>query len=292
MAENSTYSPKPPPFNPLPVEPTFFAWRGHQIATYRSGNGKPILLVHSINAAASAYEMRHQFSELSDQFQVHALDLLGYGRSDRPNREYSAEDYIDVIGQYIQHIGEPLAIIASSLASAYAIEVAAQWPSHVRSLVLICPVGISQLAKPAGPKAKSIYRILRGPVGKALFRAISTRWSIRYFLTQDSYARPETATAEDIEMFYVSSHQPGAHYAPFCFVTGLLNCSIGDTFAQLEQPILIIWGREAKITPVYKAHEFLKRNPFARLAELDNCSGLAQAECPEAFNALARNFLT
>lgn len=278
-------------FTPLPVEPIFFPWRGHRIASYSTGAGPKLLLVHSINAAASAFEMRGPFTGLGDSFHVQALDLLGYGRSDRPARSYVANDYIELIGQMLQLMGENTAVIASTLSAAFAVKVAVRWPKLVRALVLICPTGIAQLAEPPGPASWASFQLLRGPVGEGLFRALTTRPSVRFFLERQAYAHPASVTPETLEGFYLTTQAPGSRYAPLSFVTGLLNCNIAAEFSAVTQPVLIVWGRAAATTPLHQADAFLARNPRAQLKVIDETSLLVQDERPTEFNALVREFL-
>ena len=58
------------PLAPLGVTPRFVTWRGHQIALHEAGSGPTVLLVHSINAAASCYEMRAPFRLLAAHYRV------------------------------------------------------------------------------------------------------------------------------------------------------------------------------------------------------------------------------
>lgn len=218
-------------FTPLPVEPAFTLWRGHRIANYQTGSGDPVLLVHSISAGSSTFEFRYPFVSLGQHFHVHAFDLLGFGRSDRPARRYQPEDYIDQIIQALRQIGQPTAIIASSLSATYAVKAALRAPELVRSMILICPTGLSVLTRRPGPVEWALYRTLRGPAGDAVFQGLTTRRFTRYFLEKQAYADPARLTEETIDGFYRVSHQPGAKYAPICFVTGLLNCSIAETLA-------------------------------------------------------------
>jgi pimeloyl-ACP methyl ester carboxylesterase len=278
-------------FQPLPVDPVFTYWRGHRIANYKAGSGQPVLLVHSINAAASAFEMRKPFVGLQDSFSVHAIDLLGFGRSDRPNRRYSAYDYIDQIGATLETLEEPAVIIASTLGAAFSVIAAERWAERVRALVLICPTGIKLLAQPPGTLQFASYGLLRGPVGAAIFNGLVTRPSVSYFLKDQTYADPAKVDEETFNGFYLAAQQPGAMYAPLCFVTGLLNCNISDTFGRLVQPVLIAWGRKAKITSVDQADAFIKRNPRARLEIFDDAGMIVQDEFPDQFNALVRAFV-
>lgn len=279
------------PFRPLPAEPAYVSWRGHQVATYSAGSGRPLLLIHSINAAASAYEMHGPFTGLQDTYRVHALDLLGYGCSDRPARRYYGEDYVDLIGAQLARIGEPTVLIASSLGAAYAIGAAARRPELVSALVLACPVGLGQLDWPAGRIAHAFHRLLRGPVGRLLFQLLTTRSSIAYFLKQQAYHNPAQITPEVVEAYYQACRHPNARYAPICFLTGLLNYNVAADLPRLTQPILLVWGDQARTTPVSRAAAFQAANPRARLAVLQGCSQLVQEEQPERFNAEVRAFL-
>ncbi|NTU77816.1 MAG: alpha/beta fold hydrolase [Chloroflexales bacterium] len=275
----------------LPVAPAYLDWRGHRLALYSSGAGSPVLLIHSINAAASAFEMRAPFSGLGDGFAMHALDLLGYGNSDRPARRYCAGDYIDQIGAALAHIGQPSALVASSLGAAYAVAAAARWPERVSSLVLVCPTGMGLLTEPTGPVGWAVYRVLRGPVGRAIFRLLTSRRSTRLFLGRQAYHDPRSMTDEAVEGFHLTARRPGAYYAPICFLTGLLNCDIRDSFPRLRQPVLIVWGRQATTTPLRSADAFLAANPRARLEVIEGASMLVQDERPAEFNALVRDYL-
>ncbi len=267
----------------LPIPPSYFQWRDQPVAVYQTGNGPPILLIHSINAAASAFEMREPFTRLSQRFTVHALDLLGYGNSARPPWRYRASIYIDLIGAMLQRIGQPTALIASSLGAAYATVAAARWPQLVSRLVLICPTGIGQLDRSPGIGAYTVYQILRSPFGRALYRLLTTRASVRLFLASQAYADPASITPERLDGFTQTCRRPGAYYAPICFLSGLLNCDIAQTFASLAQPVLLVWGSDATTSPLRLASNFVQARVATKVAVIDRASLLVQDEQPTAF---------
>src|SRR5438132_665906 len=88
----------------LDAEPRSFLWRGFRVVHYERGQGEPVLLLHSVNAAASAYEMREPFERLGQGCRVHALDLLGFGASERPAIRYSAGLYVDLIADFVHPV--------------------------------------------------------------------------------------------------------------------------------------------------------------------------------------------
>lgn len=276
----------------LPVSPDYITWRGLPIAVYQAGAGQPVLLIHSINAAASVFEMREPFQRLSRHFAVHAVDLPGYGNSARPPWRYRAAVYIDLITTILERIGQPAALIASSLGAAYAVMATVRRPDLVNRLVLICPTGIGQLDRPPGIAAYTVYQILRSPIGRLLYRLLTTRASIRLFLTSQAYADPANVTAERLHGFYETCRRPGSYYAPICFLSGLLNCNIASAFATLTQPTLLVWGSDATTTPLRLAANFVQVRVATKVAVIDRASLLVQDEQPEAFIAQVMPFLS
>ena len=81
-----------------------FDWRGHRIAFTKRGSGPPLLLVHGIHAAAWSYEWHDNVEYLSRNNTVYTIDLLGFGRSDRPAIRYSARLYISLISDFVHQV--------------------------------------------------------------------------------------------------------------------------------------------------------------------------------------------
>src|SRR5215213_11699386 len=83
--------------NPIGGDEGWFHWRGHRIAFTKRGAGPPLLLVHGIYATASSFEWRFNVDELAREHTVYTIDLLGFGRSDRPAVRYSARLYLALL---------------------------------------------------------------------------------------------------------------------------------------------------------------------------------------------------
>ncbi len=269
-------------------------WWRYGMVDYRlTGKGKPLLLLHGIHAAASAYEMRHQLAALADQFRVYAPDLLGFGYSDRPPLVYTSSIYVELIGDLLRDvIGAPTDIIASSLTAAYAIETAARRPDLVRRLVLICPGGVGSLTAQPGPLSDLLYALLRSRVvGAALFNALTSRYSLRYFLAERCYHDPGHVTDEMVEAYWHMAHQPGGLWAPAAFLSQRLNRDVSQAWQSLTQPVLIVWGGQAQLAPVERVQHFLHLRPTTQVEVLDQCGILPHDEQAGRFNALVREFL-
>jgi pimeloyl-ACP methyl ester carboxylesterase len=149
-------------------------------------------------------------------------------------------------------IGEPVDAIALSLGSEFAARAALQQPDLFHSLTLISPSGFSaagagrstQRAVQEG-RADAAYRALANPRwGRALYDLIATRRSIEFFLKQ-SFVGPVPPAL--IDYAYATAHQPGAHYAPLRFVSGLLftRDARQELYERLTLPVLVVYDRDA-----------------------------------------------
>src|ERR1043166_9741303 len=124
----------------------FFSWKHGRIFYKESGlgnSGMPILFVHGIGAGASSFMWRKNFDSLSQNFRVYALDLLGFGFSDKPAAApYAADLYVELISDFIREVlGGRANVIASSLSSSYLVRVADEHPELVNALILNAPAG-------------------------------------------------------------------------------------------------------------------------------------------------------
>lgn len=221
--------------------------RAGRLSVYVGGSGAPLLLVHSINAAGSAYEVRPIFEEMVKTHQVYAVDLPGFGFSDRSDREYSPRLYTDAIHDILDRIAEdhgaaPVDALAISLGSEFLARAAAEAPDRFRTLALVSPTGFSNRSGHFGRKRKTrevpgLYAFFTFPLwSDAIFRALTSKKSIGFFLRKtfgsDDYDRGLFAYD------YLTTHQPGAKNAPYAFVSGkLFSADVRDVYGRLTLPV-------------------------------------------------------
>jgi pimeloyl-ACP methyl ester carboxylesterase len=285
----------PLPTNELGGDEREWAWRGHRIFATQTGSGSPVLLVHGIYGGASSYEYRKLFPLLGEHHRVTAFDMLGCGRSDRPNIRYSADLYTDLIVDALAEFGggEPVTLIGSSIGAAFAIRAAAQTKQRVSHLVVVCPTGLGGiLDRPPNGAQRFVAGLIRTPVlGEALFNALGSRPSIRYFLAQ-TYADAADATPEVVDHYYSVAHQAGARFAPGSFVGGLLNCNVARDLPFVEAPVLVCWGeRASRFSPLANAGEFVKLAQHGKLATFAASGMLPHEEEPAAAARAIEAFL-
>lgn len=215
------------------------------------GEGRPLVLIHSVNAAASSYEMKPLFEHYRGTRPVYSLDLPGYGFSERSPREYSPEFFSLTIGEFLQtQVNQAADIVALSLGSEFAARTALEKPDLIHSLAVISPSGMTRKASSSQQAGQSgagerLHRIFSNPIwGRALFDLITTRKSILYYL-QRSFVGD---VPEDfIDYDYATSHQPGAEHVPQYFISGTLftRNAIESLYKKLTQPCLVIYDRDS-----------------------------------------------
>ncbi|MCS6834648.1 MAG: alpha/beta fold hydrolase [Anaerolineae bacterium] len=256
--------------------------------------GVPLLLIHSINAAASAYEMKPLFEAYRRQRPVYALDLPGFGYSERTQREYSPELYAAAILDALDFIGQPCDVIALSLSSEFAARAALQ-SQAIRSLSFISPTGFAERnaqqsqdddairlqIPPLGTLVEisrdEIYNVLANPIlSRTLYNLLTTEPSIRYFLAQSFKGALNDGLAE---YSWTTSHQEGARYAPLYFLSGKLftRRAFDTLYKNLSLPVLVLYDRDPH-TSFERLPDMLEKQPSWRARRIPNTLGLPHFE--------------
>ena len=195
------------------------------------GSASPLLLVHSINAAGSAYEIKPLYEHYRQYRTVYALELPGFGHSERGKREYSVRVMTDAILLCVTEIQNvhgrgPIDALAVSLSSEFLARAVSEMPLKFRTAALVSPTGFRSRDKAAKwrdgtrgmPGLRAFFEF---PLwSEAFFRLLTSRASIRYFLRK-TWGSPEIDEGL-AEYDYLTTHQPGAQHAPYAFVSGYL----------------------------------------------------------------------
>lgn len=229
-----------------------------RVSYYRSEQsaGRPLLLIHSVNAAGSAYEVRPLFDQYGSRRPVYALELPGFGFSARNDRLYTPRLMTDAVIAMAREVARlhggsdnaaPMDALALSLSSEFLARAATEQPGLFRSVALVSPTGFNRSTPEQAPAGSTrampgLHRAFTLPFWRrALFAALTSRPSIRYFLekTWGSKNIDDGMVAYD----YATTHQPGAEHAPFCFVSGyLFSRDIRALYRALTCPVWMVHG--------------------------------------------------
>ena len=252
-----------------------------------SGSGTPLVLIHSINAAASVVEMKPLFERYRGQRPTYAPDLPGFGFSDRSEREYTPELYAQSIVEFLQKVvGESADVVALSLGCEFVARAALRAPELFHSLTFISPTGFSRKSG-AKPKSADIaHTVLKFPlVGAPLFTALRQRRSIRYFLNMSFVGEPPQTL---VEYALKTADQPKARNAPLHFLSGRLFTYDARTslYEKVTMPTLILYDNDP-YTSFDTLPELLESRPNWQATRIPNTLGLPHwKKLPEVTDAL------
>lgn len=248
--------------------------------------GRPLLLLHSINAAPSAMEMKPLFEHYRGKRPVYAPDLPGFGQSQRGDRDYSPALYAEAIrGFLVDIIGEAADVVALSTSAEFAAR-AALTSDHVRTLALISPTGFGARPRPSKKTRDRLFRFFSTPfVGSGLYKALTVKPSVRYFLGMGFEGRPPAAL---VNYAHRTTNEPGAQFAPFCFLSMRLftDDAPGALYHHVTAPVLVLYDRDPNIS-FERLPEVLAQHSNWRAVRISPTLGLPHWEEPEqTFNAL------
>lgn len=230
----------------LPGEALLYRWKRQQVFYKVLGRAEapPLVLLHAPAIGASAYEMRSILEPLAQAYRVYAPDLPGFGLSDRPNIDYSAELYAAFLRDFLSDVvRRPATIVASGESCNYAIAAAAS-PDTAElcaRLVLISPFAL-QGYSPQRANWLPLAKILAAaPVKALLYPLLSTRAAFALMQNRQHPLVHDT----NFDYFYAATHQLGGQHAPIALLAGKLAQDSSKQFENLRQPTLIIWGVKA-----------------------------------------------
>ena len=219
---------------------------------YVAGKGPPLILVHSVNAAPSAAEMRPLFEHYRQTRTVFALDLPGFGLSERQGCAYTPRLMTDALHSLSDEVHQRcgpgvIDALASSLGCEFLARAAVERPAMWGRIAFVSPTGLNGSAARRGPsgstRVKPWFRALLHAKAwdQPLYRLLTRPAVIRYFLqrTWGSKSIDETLWAYDV----MTARQPGARFAPLDFLSGaLFSQDIHTVYESLLQPIWMSHG--------------------------------------------------
>lgn len=264
-------------------------WRDRQ-----AENPETLVFLHGFGGGSSAYEWSKVYPAFASEYKIIAPDLIGWGNSEHPERNYQIEDYLTTIGEFLAQISSiPVTVVASSLTAAFTIRLAIARPELFKSLILTTPAGLSDFGS---DYSRSFFaQLISTPILDRLLYStgVATSNGIRSFLEQRQFARPSRVYEEIVDAYLESAKQPNAEYAALSFVRGDLCFDLSTYIAQLTIPTAIIWGQKSQFTGPQIGQRFATINPQAIkvFQQLEDVGLTPQLELPAITIGLIRRFL-
>ncbi|MDY6940076.1 MAG: alpha/beta fold hydrolase [Cyanobacteriota bacterium] len=283
--------------SPGVLEKQFWQWQGHQIQYAVLGTGQPLVLIHGFGASIGHW--RKNIPVLAEAgYQVFALDLLGFGGSDKAPISYSLELWQDLLQAFWKtHIDRPTIWIGNSIGALLALMVAANHPQMTAGAVLLnCAGGLNhrpeELTFPLRWVMGTFAQLIGSKsVGPFLFERIRAKHRIRRTLYQ-VYRNREAVTDELVDLLYQPSCDPGAQQVFASVLTAPPGPSPAQLLPRVQCPLLVLWGEDDPWTPVKGAQIFQQTNDSIEFISIPNAGHCPHDEHPDIVNSQILRWLS
>ncbi|MBD1902948.1 alpha/beta fold hydrolase [Trichocoleus sp. DQ-A3] len=290
-----------PAASTVPIPGTYWQWRGQSIYYVRSGQPQterpPLLLIHGFGASTDHW--RKNITELSQDFEVWAIDLLGFGRSAKPEWEYGGDLWRDQLYDFITNvIRQPVVLAGNSLGGYCGLCVAAQRPSAAVGLVLLNSAGpFTNLKVPTQPNpiqkvmGEVVQLLFRQPWASFLLFQYARQRSVIRNTLQKVYLDQSAITDRLVEEIYRPSCDPGAAQVFASVFRTPQGEKVDVLLKQMRCPLLLLWGEaDPWMNTRDRAEQF--RQYYPQLTEHFLQAGhCPHDEVPEQVNALMRSWV-
>ncbi|NJL22839.1 MAG: alpha/beta fold hydrolase [Leptolyngbyaceae cyanobacterium SM1_3_5] len=250
-------------------------------------SGSVIILLHGGGGFIELW--KNNVLELAKHHRVYAFDMVGAGRSDKPDTAYTFEFMAQFTQAFMQALGIPHAsLIGASAGGAVATTVAMKFPKLVDRLILVGSAGLG----------KEVNLLLRLPTIPILGQILSSPNQAGMKMAFKQAVYDASIITEDlVNEVYEMAMLPGA-------MKGILNVArsnfniggqrskpIVDNLKTIQAPTLIIWGRQDPMVPVAHAQKAAEIIPNAQLEIVEACGHWGPIEHPQKFNQMVLEFL-
>ena len=279
----------------------FQGWRS-RYGVHRAHNSDsdkpPILLIHGFGAAIDHW--RDNIPVLAQNHTVYAIDLLGFGGSEKPNTRYSIHLWVEQVFQFWQKfIGVPMVIIGNSIGSLIAAIAASDHPEIASRVIAISLPDIAafndMVPKFLQPLERFVKAIVAAVLIRPLFFLIRQPFIIRLVLKWIVYCDRGRVDDQLVEIIAKPARDRQAATA-FVRLNRSLNQpsyspSLTQALSKLEAPLLILWGSCDRLIPPSEGKRLVQYAPNATLMYLEGIGPCAHDENPERVNHEILNWL-
>lgn len=272
----------------------YYKWRYGNVYYTVKGEGKPLLLVHGIGSGTSSHTFKEVSNQLAKNHRVYEIDLLGFGRSDKPKLTYTAFLYVQLISDFIENvIKKPTNIIASSLSSSFAIMCCYHNNELFNRIMLINPLDLNTLNKYPNKMSNISRKLLETPlIGTTIYNMLCSKYYIRKFLKDKCFFNKNKVSKKLVNLFYESAHLngPSAKFAVASFLTKYMNTDIKSALASIDNSIYILWSKDNEFSNRPIIEQYLTLNPSIEYSVIDDTKLLPHLEKPKDFLSICHIF--
>jgi len=250
-----------------------------------SGQGeKTILLIHGFGA--SIFSFRYVFAALSKHFKVVALDLPGFGLTERVSKSscefdpYSRMGQVEIVEKFIETLDlKSVYVVGHSMGGTVATILSIQQPQLIKGLILE-----DSAIYEGGGSPKIITAILKNPIGRVLFPLFAYPMVLSLQrIIKIAYFNQTKVTEDIIKGYKKSLRVKNWDYGLYRIITAQNQSDFIDRIPEINIPVLIITGKEDKIVKPENSEKLASIIAKARLMEVSECGHIPHEEAPEVF---------
>jgi len=261
---------------------------GLNIHVLAAGNDMPMILIHGF--MGMAYDWRFNIQQLAKYFSVYALDLPGFGYSDKPlSFDYTSNGYAEFIASFLDAYRiERAVLVGNSMGGQIALMACLKYPERVAGLVLIDSGGY--------PKSVEFlpFKLLKVPVIGEISMALINRAIMKIMLKKGIYFDSSFATDEVVNNYYGVYQTVNARRMPPMIMRRIMKdeACIALRLNEIKCPTLIIWGTEDRVISPSRAEMFRRDISNSSALMIAQAGHMPQIEKSKAVNKAVIGFLS
>ncbi|MHC5936646.1 alpha/beta fold hydrolase [Nostoc sp.] len=239
----------------------------------QGSGGTPILLIHGFDS--SVLEFRRLLPLLSGENETWAVDLLGFGFTDRlsgiPYSPTTIKTHLYYFWKSL--INQPVILVGASMGGATAIDFTLTYPEVVKKLVLIDSAGLAGGSR--------LSKLMFPPLDYLATQFLSNL-KVRDRVSRIGYKNQSLASVDALCCGALHLQMPSWHQAVIAFTkSGGYSAFRFEILSQIVQPTLILWGDADKILGTGDATKFKRAIPHSTLIWIQDCGHLPHLEQPQ-----------
>lgn len=269
----------------LPAD-SFLDLGGQLVHVEQAGRGEPVILLHGFGG--STYSWRRVMPALAASFHVVAIDLNGFGYTQRPRtfESYTREGQAALVLRVMDALGiESAHLMGHSYGGGLSLFLAARHPERVRSLVLV-DSSAPTYADDRRNLAASVKPLAGLFLRSFVLRPRNVRRALRHSFYDDSLVTPEL-----VREYYERLRIEGVADAYYGLTAPVRTASEPVELEKIQVPTLIVWGAEDTLIPVEGGRRAAARMPDAELALIEGVGHVPMEEKPEELVRIVLPFL-
>lgn len=269
-----------------------YKWHLGNIHYTKTGAGKPLLLIHDLNHFSSSCEWEDLVPLLKGHYTIYTIDLLGCGRSEKPNLTYTNFLYVQLLNDFIKsEIGCRTNVIATGDASSIATMACSYAPALFEQIMFINPETFASSTQTPGKYSKLYKRLLDAPIlGTLLYHMASRMETLEAAFADQYFSNPYQVKQQLLDQYYESAHlglSPKAAYSSmYCCYT---KCSVSRVLKKINHNIFIIGGEE-KTGISDTIRDYTRCNPAIASSLIAGTKHLPQLEKPAEVAKMVKMF--